>query len=335
VVIHIATVAQSSSTGARIEIAIAGAAIGAVAILIVGLLNFLAQRRLIDQQRDLIERQLTAQREQSERQLANQGELLDRQLTQQREFADRQLMENRQQLELTREGQIVDRFTRVIDQLGDDKVEVRLGAIYALERIAVKSDDDRASIIEIFTAFVRASPAPSDVDQALHLRVRTADVQAVMTVLGRLALSTDRLEFGSVDLSRAYLGQAQFEGANLAGANLDGADLSGAGLIGADLTGARLDGANLSRAVLNSAQLERSTLRRTVLWKADLRKANLSHADLRGTVFKAAKLHGTSLTGATFDEETELTDARANSMTTFPQGFGGRHAQARGVIFEP
>jgi hypothetical protein len=41
--------------------------------------------------------------------------------------------------ELDREGQITERFTRAIDQLGDDKLDVRLGGIYALERIARSS----------------------------------------------------------------------------------------------------------------------------------------------------------------------------------------------------
>jgi hypothetical protein len=38
--------------------------------------------------------------------------------------------------ELDREGQITERFTRAIDQLGEDKLDVRLDGIYALERIA-------------------------------------------------------------------------------------------------------------------------------------------------------------------------------------------------------
>src|SRR5437763_535594 len=32
---------------------------------------------------------------------------------------------------LNRQGQITERFTRAVDQLGDDKLEVRLGGIYA------------------------------------------------------------------------------------------------------------------------------------------------------------------------------------------------------------
>ena len=53
-----------------------------------------------------------------------------------------------QTLELTEQGQLTERFTRAIDQLGaasDDgnpRLEVRLGAISALERIARDSERD-------------------------------------------------------------------------------------------------------------------------------------------------------------------------------------------------
>src|SRR5664280_1939441 len=36
---------------------------------------------------------------------------------------------------LSREGHLTDRYTRAVEQLGSDKIEVRLGGIYALERL--------------------------------------------------------------------------------------------------------------------------------------------------------------------------------------------------------
>jgi hypothetical protein len=64
-------------------------------------------------------------------------------------------------LQVNREGQITERFTRAIDQLGktDEKgyklLEIRLGGIYALERIAGESEEDYGPIMEILTAYVR------------------------------------------------------------------------------------------------------------------------------------------------------------------------------------
>ena len=63
------------------------------------------------------------------------------------------------------QGHITDRYTKAIEQLGKldgDKpnIEIRLGAIYALERIARDSPRDHWTIMEVLTAYVRQnSPA--------------------------------------------------------------------------------------------------------------------------------------------------------------------------------
>src|ERR1051326_4057166 len=44
--------------------------------------------------------------------------------------------------ELTEQGQITDRYTKAVEQLGSDKLDVRIGGIYALERITRDSPND-------------------------------------------------------------------------------------------------------------------------------------------------------------------------------------------------
>ena len=68
---------------------------------------------------------------------------------------ERQVQIGQEQLQVAQEGQITERFTRAIEQLGSDKMEVRLGGIYALERIANDSDKDYWPIMETLTAYVR------------------------------------------------------------------------------------------------------------------------------------------------------------------------------------
>ena len=60
-------------------------------------------------------------------------------------------------LQVNRQGQITDRFTRAIDQLGSEKLEIRLGGIYSLERID-KESPERAyhgTVMEVLTAYIR------------------------------------------------------------------------------------------------------------------------------------------------------------------------------------
>jgi hypothetical protein len=128
----------------------------------------------------------------------------------------------REQLQIAQQGQITERFTRAIDQLGHTQLDVRLGGIYALERIARDSSADRATIGEVLTAFVRShAPWPprlpgqyvaaAPIDEVPELQVRAADVQACLTVLGRGGFARaaqdqrDRLDLHAVDLRHADL----------------------------------------------------------------------------------------------------------------------------------
>ena len=58
-------------------------------------------------------------------------------------------------LVVSQEKHKTDLFTKAIEQLGSEKLEVRLGGIYALERIARDSEKDHGPIMEVLTAFVR------------------------------------------------------------------------------------------------------------------------------------------------------------------------------------
>jgi hypothetical protein len=231
----------------------------------------------------------------------------------------RQVQLGRRQLEILREGQITERFTRAIEQLGSDNVDVRLGGIYALERIADTSDDERGPILEVLTAYVRGhSPWPAggweygaatppepntpeaDERQLASLQFRRPDVQAVVSILGRRKPGGDEeLLLSRVDLRRAYLRRANLERANIRNASLRGvqgraARLCGAVLKQSDLTNALLDGADLR--------------------EADLQRANLSGADLRGADLRGAALDGAVLDGVLTDDSTR-----------WPEGFEPSH----------
>lgn len=83
-------------------------------------------------------------------------------------------------LRSTQEGQVTDRYTKAVEQLGSPSPEVRLGAIYALERLAGDSDRDHNTIMDVLAAYVRVhAPAPD----TKAPREPAADVQAALTVL--------------------------------------------------------------------------------------------------------------------------------------------------------
>ena len=133
-------------------------------------------------------------------------------------FTARNFTLSRRTLELTEQGQVTDRYTKAIEQLGSDKLDVRIGGIYALERVARDSSKDHPAVIEVLTAFIREHsreqwpPSDSPRDHPTVMDVLTAfirehsheqwppsdhpasrgqersprpDVQAALTVVGR------------------------------------------------------------------------------------------------------------------------------------------------------
>ena len=57
-------------------------------------------------------------------------------------------------------AQVTERFTRAIDQLGSEKLDVRIGAVYALEQIARDSAELHWPITEVLTAYLREHAQP-------------------------------------------------------------------------------------------------------------------------------------------------------------------------------
>lgn len=76
-------------------------------------------------------------------------------------FSLQNLKLTQQNLVATQEKQVTERFAKAIEQLGNASIHVRLGAIYALERIAKDSDKDYWQVMEILTAYVRESVLPT------------------------------------------------------------------------------------------------------------------------------------------------------------------------------
>jgi hypothetical protein len=59
------------------------------------------------------------------------------------------------QVHVAREGQMTDRLSRAVDQLGSDNADVCIGGVVALERLAKNSRTDRTSVQFLLGAFVR------------------------------------------------------------------------------------------------------------------------------------------------------------------------------------
>jgi Pentapeptide repeats (8 copies) len=217
----------------------------------------------------------------------------------------------RQQLEVAGQEQASERFAQALDQLGSEQLEVRLGGIYGLERIAARGAEpataaagayrppaggsgevpdpgwwaaqDRVQVFEILSAYVRTTshrPPVGPAGAAAALQISQPDVHAAVTALARRTVLD-----GDPPL-------------DLTGSLLPAARLGWARLAGADLRGADLRGTSLQHATLGGAHLEQSLL--------------------CGTQLQGADLSGAHLAGA-----------RASTATSWPDGYDWRAAGAR------
>lgn len=254
---------------------------------------------------------------------------------------ERQTKAQEAQRHTAEQGHITDRFTKAVEQLGAEKtvyrdgqphtepnLEVRLGAIYALERIAQDSARDHIPIMETLSAYIRqntnagepkdfplgqeledipyASDDPEDTYEAMISCRREywrdwleslgpaylprLDVEAAVKVIGRRTEQQRAIERAAKPPFRLELSRANLQRVNLSGADLSGADLSSSRLTGAELYDADLTGADLT-----AAQMEGAKLANAIVSDANFRGARMEAADFRNVQAQKADFSGAKM----------------------------------------
>lgn len=201
----------------------------------------------------------------------------------------------------------------------EPNLEVRIGAIYALERIAQDSDRDHVQIMEVLCAYIRQN-APANFDYSFPEDWQTAftlqneknnvfkqtkskiytwlerlnkpreDVQAALNVIGRRTDQKIELE-GHVDCEGKWQGfKIDLQGTHLQRVNLSNLNFKNANFRGALMQGSKLKG----------ARLEKSDFRKAQMQCADLGETTLQFADFRQTQMQLANLYSSKAQGSKF-----------------------------------
>jgi len=225
----------------------------------------------------------------------------------------------------TEESYITGRISDAVTQLGMERtvwedglqntepnLEVRLGAIYTLERVAMESRRDHISVMETLCAYVRENTrtprydedaskeawgklakrkkkqvwdlTPDEKSSVATLMPPRPDIQAALTIFGRR--------------NERAPGRIDYEVANDFVLDLRGCHLAHADLNNANLGPVLLDGSNLQNASLSVAKLNGASLNHVNLQEADLFKANLSDASLNGAQMQRSWLDWANFQGA-------------------------------------
>ena len=211
------------------------------------------------------------------------------------------------------------------DDITEPNLEVRIGAIYALERIAQDSDRDHIQIMEILCAYIRQNAPASEAQETIikkwwrenrhkseekrsafpnqkqisceikKLNPPRPDISVALDVLRRrspaqISIERRNLQTRSAKAYQLDLRSTNMQRADLENAEFENARLEGSHLDGAILTGSRLNGANMKGTWLVDCKLDHADLE-----GVDLTKANLTNAILRGSNLCQSKLVNTNL----------------------------------------
>jgi hypothetical protein len=214
-------------------------------------------------------------------------------------------------LELTRAQQESERFTRAVAQVGSDRLEVRLGGIYALEQAARESPRRRRAVAELMMAYLKRSHPLRPNDHRLRI-VRARNQIARIAPIAPACESTVARPWPDTQAALGVLvglpsdarGRFDLAGADLVGVRLPGADFSGIDLRDASIADADLEGANFTGAMLTRTDLRRACLRGAKLRRVVAGFADTMGADLRGADMTNSQIYdtGSPLRGALTDD---------------------------------
>ncbi|MGW5044373.1 pentapeptide repeat-containing protein [Streptomyces griseoluteus] len=227
------------------------------------------------------------------------------------------IQQTREQNQVAESGQVTERFNTAIGNLESESMDIRLGGIYALQRLMHDSPRDQIAIITILAAYVRGHdrplkepPSPLTLDAVkgragVSLHLVPDDVEAAVRVLADRDVAHDGMAHNGqvvtvIDLSGAHLegvdlSDSSFEFANFTGAHLDYARLRDTHLVAANF-----EGAHLSYTDLMSADIRSTSFRKAQLKKADFRNSDAKDADFSGALSAHYALAAGSVTGAYF-----------------------------------
>jgi uncharacterized protein YjbI with pentapeptide repeats len=202
---------------------------------------------------------------------------------------------------LSNEQQITNRFTETIKLLSDSNREIRIGALYALERLCKDSEKDKVSIIQIINAYIRNRAPQSSknllngfVDSSLNKALsddyscpfyhpsndvyafhvdttkQELDIQVAITILGANNSGQVHLNFTGLDL----------QAINFRGLNLSNSDFSYCNLTNDDFENATVDSCKFDNALANNTNFAVTKARKSTFENSLLQEANFYQADL-------------------------------------------------------
>ncbi|MFD4668679.1 pentapeptide repeat-containing protein [Lentzea sp. NPDC058450] len=232
-------------------------------------------------------------------------------------------------------------YGKAVEQLGSDKVPVRMGGMFALERLAQNIPGQRQMIVNVLCAYLQMS-LPEDDEQEPQVRARA---QAILVAHLRPAAGDRFWEDTDLDLSGARLSELDLSGCRIRAGRFGGAHLGGTtSLRRAEFAQLSFDGAAFDgEALCDELVVTGESSWRSTEFRGDTRfdgarlrgRARFDRAVLSGqSVFAGTEFGGdVSFDGAVFHGDTRFQRAVFLRMASFDGAGFARQARFTGACF--
>jgi hypothetical protein len=254
---------------------------------------------------------------------------LRRQWLNERDQAHREAVDQRAQIHDDRvaaatehdaaERRITDLYVKAVDQLGNDKAAVRLGGLYALERLGQNNPDHRQTVVNVICAYLRMSYTPPT---AVVDRPPAARPEALLAVSTSVTFGSSSDAYGELQV-RLTAQRILADNVNVVAPQAwdeISIDLTGATLIDFALRGRVMAASFTDATFYGVAQFSGATFEGTARFdRATFHgEAVFSPATLSLVYFHGATFHGgVWFDGATFRGHASFTEARFHGRVGF------------------
>jgi uncharacterized protein YjbI with pentapeptide repeats len=248
-------------------------------------------------------------------------------------FTWNQLSATRESISISQQTLITDRYSKAIDQLGSENSQIRLGGIFALEKLSSSSKDYTSVVNNVLATYIRQKSRDTGSNTF-------EEIQAALNIISFKETNRDYSidDSHGVNISHSLLTSFNFDNAILSHAKMISSDFSESSLVNADLSNVsgleadfsktNLTNSNLSQSNFYGGIFEQSILKGAIIKNSNLqltnlREANLINCDFTGSDLSDADLHGSILYGADLSKAKGITKkqinvARINYSTKLP-----------------
>ncbi|MCF0073056.1 pentapeptide repeat-containing protein [Dyadobacter sp. CY261] len=220
-------------------------------------------------------------------------------------FSWEQVVDSRNNLELSQQRFTVESYSKAVDQLGSTSSHVRMGGIFALQKISEGAEAYKLVVNQVLGAFIREHTA----DSIMNVEEIQATIDVIVKRPGYAPSEVDSsnginfnlLNLGLLDFDNADLSKASMIDTKLRKSSFVNANLSNAICVGAAFELANLTNAELTNADFADAMCQRANFRNATLVGVNFSRCDLREVDFTGAIIDGAKFDDADISNAIFD----------------------------------